>query len=150
MVQEPFLIHPKRGYQDYLHVSVLTLFRQALLRLAGGMLKRTGHSSFGQVRPLFTNLLEYRGDVNCQIHVLWQRGYIWPAPGTNIRLIWSVWATFCLEDISLPDRSINTFNFREGDEELKSFPSSRPTNLCTCMWLNRSTGTICPPPLQPV
>ena len=88
IVREPFLIQPQGAIvQGDLHVSVLTLFRQALVGFAGGTIKRrpTGPPSFGQDYPLSTNLLEHRGDVNGQFHVLGQRGHKWPAPGTNIR-----------------------------------------------------------------
>ena len=67
MVREPFLIQSPKVYQDDLHVYVLILFRQTLLVLAGGTLKRTGRLSFGQDRPFSTVLLEYWVDVYCQI-----------------------------------------------------------------------------------
>ena len=138
MVREPFLIQSKRGYRHDLHISVLTIFRQAILQLAGDTLKRTGHSSSGYVHiPRVSSSISFMFYIN-------SKGATYGAPGTNIRLIMVCLGNILSWGYSLHDRSINTFNFRECDDELKSSPSSWPTDICR--WLNRSTATIPPPP----
>ena len=91
---------------------------------------------------LSTNIRMNRGDVKCHYRVLWQRGSKMSCPNMKI-MSTMVYLGSVLRIISpMTEKSINTFNFREGDEELKTFPSSRPTDLC--MRLNHSTGTIYP------
>ena len=59
-----------------------------------------GRSRFGQDRPLSTNFLEHQGDVNWQFHV-YSKGATYGLPQARISdWLWSVWATFCFEDIS--------------------------------------------------